>query len=67
MKKITIDYDEEADVLYLSFGNPTQAITEEINNIGVRVDKKTNEIVGLTILDFMKNSKNKNYPIEINV
>jgi len=66
MKKITIDYDEEADVLYLSFGNPTQAITEEINNIGVRVDKK-NEIVGLTILDFMKNSKNKNYPIEINV
>ncbi|MBI4176239.1 MAG: DUF2283 domain-containing protein [Candidatus Aenigmarchaeota archaeon] len=49
MKKITFDYDREADVLCLSFGEPKEAITEEVGNIGVRIDEKTKGIVGVTI------------------
>ncbi len=63
--KITIDYDEEVDVLYLSFGDPVEAVTEEIGDIGIRVNEKTNELVGVTVIDFLKNFKKKHEPIEI--
>lgn len=66
-KKIVLDYDEEADVLYLSFGEPQAAITEEMGNIGVRVDPQTNEIVGLTIIEFLKTFKVKHQPIQVAV
>ena len=65
--KITIDYDKKADVLYLSFGKPIAAVTEEIGNVGVRIDEKTNEIVGLTVIGFLKNFKNNSEPIKISV
>lgn len=64
--KITIDYDNEADVLYLSFGDPVESVTEEINNIGIRVNEKTKEITGLTIMNFLREIK-KNKPIEVMV
>lgn len=66
-EKIILDYDEEADVLYLSFGEPRSAITEEMGNIGVRVDPKTNEIVGLTVIEFLKTFKMKHQPIQVAV
>lgn len=66
-EKIILDYDEEADVLYLSFGEPRSAITEEMGNIGVRVDPKTNEIVGLTVIEFLKTFKTKHQPIQVAV
>jgi len=66
-QKITIDYDEQADVLYLSFGEPKEAITEEVGNVGIRIDEKTNEIVGITVIGFLKNFKNKHQPIKINI
>ena len=65
--KITIDYDEEADVLYLSFGEPTEATTEEIGNVGIRINEKTKEIVGITVIDFLKNLKKKQEPIKISI
>ena len=65
--KITIDYDNEADVLYLSFGEPAEAVTEELGDIGIRIDEKTNEIVGVTVIDFLKNFKNKQKPIDISI
>lgn len=67
LKKITLDYDEEADVLYLSFGKPKKAVTEEINNVGVRQDEKTGEIVGLTVIEFLKTFKTTQLPIKIAV
>ncbi len=66
-EKIILDYDEEADILYLSFGEPRSAITEEMGNIGVRVDPKTNEIVGLTVIEFLKTFKMKHQPIQVAV
>ena len=33
-KELTIDYDKEADVFYLSFGKPAEAITEEVSYSG---------------------------------
>ena len=49
---LQIDYDDGADVLYISFGNPRAAISKEVS-VGdfVRIDPFTDEIVGVTILD----------------
>ena len=66
-EKITIDYDKEADVLYLSFGEPTESITEELNNIGIRINEKTKQITGITVINFLKEIKKGNKPIEIAV
>ena len=45
------DYDEEADVLYLSIGKPRKATGVDIGQgVVVRYDEKKKEVVGLTIL-----------------
>ena len=67
MKKIIFDYDEEADVLYVSFGKPQKAIVEEKGNLAIRKNEKTGEVVGVTILDFLKYAKQKPQKIEIAV
>ena len=64
---ITLDYDDEADVLYLSFGKPRAAITEEVGNIGIRIDEKTKKIVGITVMQFLKTVREKHQPIKITV
>jgi uncharacterized protein YuzE len=49
--RIDWDYDEEADVLYLSFGKPRKAIGVDIGDgVVVRYDEKKKEVVGLTVL-----------------
>lgn len=67
LKQITFDYDEKADVLYLSFGEPKAAVTEEIGNVGLRVDEKSREIVGITILEFIKSFRKRHMPIRVSV
>lgn len=66
-KDIEFDYDEEADVLYISFGKPREAITEERGNIGIRIDEKTKEVVGLTVIEFLKTFGKNHAPIRIPV
>lgn len=45
------DYDEEADVLYLSVGEPRPAIGTDIGEgLVVRYDEPTKEVVGLTLV-----------------
>lgn len=47
------DYDEEADVLYISITKPQKAIGVDVGEgIIVRYREDTNEIVGLTIIGF---------------
>ena len=53
-KRFWVDYDEEADVLYLSFRRPQGARDSEIRDDGVIIRKRGKEIVGLTILDASK-------------
>lgn len=63
--KMTFEYDDEADVLYVSFGEPQKAITEERKNIAIRRNEKTKELVGITIIDFLKKTKGKSKTVEI--
>ena len=49
-KKIDWDYDEEADVLYISFGNPKKAVGIDMGEgMILRYSEKLGEVVGLTV------------------
>ncbi len=50
--KINWNYDAEADVLYISIGNPQNAEGIDIGEgTIIRIQSDTNEIIGLTILN----------------
>jgi uncharacterized protein YuzE len=54
-KLISINYDSEADVLYISFGKAIAAICIEIEEgTLIRIDPFTQILVGITIVDFRK-------------
>jgi uncharacterized protein YuzE len=50
-RRMWIDYDAEADVLYLSFNRPQRATDSEMREDGIIVHRRGKEIVGLTILE----------------
>ncbi|MDI6905467.1 MAG: DUF2283 domain-containing protein [Candidatus Bathyarchaeia archaeon] len=52
LEKIDLDYDEEADVLYISFGKPREAKDSVEVEDGVVYRIADNEVVGITITDF---------------
>lgn len=60
-------YDTEADVLYFSKGEPRpDAESEEIgDDVVARLDPKTKEVVGFTILNFSKRFMDRDRPREI--
>ncbi len=48
--RLIVSYDKEADVFYLSFGEPKPSVTEELNDhVLVRRDPKTRDVTGITI------------------
>jgi len=48
-KKITINYDQGSDILYITFGKPRPGVAEEANDgILIRTDKT--DLLGLTII-----------------
>jgi len=53
--RIVMSYDKDADTVYISFGKPRKAISEEIDPyVVVRRDPVTKEMVGITITNFSK-------------
>ena len=52
--KLWIDYDEAADVLYLSFEKPQKATDSEMRDDGVLLRYKREKLVGITILEASK-------------
>ena len=46
-----VDYDEEADVLYIGFKQPQKATNTEMTDEGILLRYRGKELVGLTILD----------------
>jgi len=53
--RIVMSYDKDADTVYISFGKPRKAVSEEIDPyVIVRRDPKTKEMVGITITNFSK-------------
>lgn len=65
--RIVMSYDKDADTVYISFGKPRKAISEEVDPyVIVRRDPKTKEMVGITITNFSKYFEtNKRLSIEI--
>lgn len=54
-KRLRFFFDKKGDVLDVVIGKPIEAVSKEIgNDIVVRIDPKTKEIVGFTILNFEK-------------
>lgn len=53
MEKMTrLFYDTEGDVLYLSIGEPRPALSQELgDDVLLRVDPQSGDIVGLTVLN----------------
>ncbi|MCZ7647312.1 MAG: DUF2283 domain-containing protein [Planctomycetota bacterium] len=49
-----VDYDEEADVLYISFRKPQHATESELTEDGVIVRTEGKKVVGITILNASK-------------
>ena len=50
-KRMWIDYDAEADVLYLGFCKPQRATDSELRDDGIIVHRRGKKVVGLTIQD----------------
>ena len=51
-ENLSWDYDEEADVLYISRGEPQEALGQDVGDgVIIRYEKKTKEVVGITITD----------------
>lgn len=57
--KLWIDYDEEADVLYLNFQKPQKADSAYQGRDGIIRRTRGSKIIGLTILNASRFSKNK--------
>ena len=66
-KILNLLYDKEADVLYLSKGKPSKfdISNEEKDEVVVRRSSETQEVTGLTIVNFSKKAANKTLPIEL--
>jgi uncharacterized protein YuzE len=52
--KMWIDYDKEADVLYISFKRPQHATDSEMLENGILLRYKGEELVGITVLNASK-------------
>ena len=53
-KQVWFDFDEEADVLYVSFERPQGATDSELTEDGVLMRYRGNQLVGVTILNARK-------------
>lgn len=49
---LVMNYDKEANVLYISFGKPQKADDTEIINENYLIRKKQKKIIGITILNY---------------
>ncbi len=53
MKLIRLTYDSEGDILYITFGQPTEATGYQLSDqLLLRIDPQAQRAAGLTILNF---------------
>lgn len=50
-QRFWVDYDADADVLYISFQRPQQATDTEMTDEGILLRYRGKALVGITILD----------------
>jgi len=53
-KRFWVDYDEEADVLYISFQRPQKATDSKMLDNGILLRYRYEKLVGITILEVSK-------------
>lgn len=54
-ENLSWEYDDEADVLYISIGEPRSAEGVDIGEgVIVRIDPENKEVIGLTVLGISK-------------
>ena len=56
-RRYSVDYDDEADVLYISFSRPQKATDTETTEDGLLLRYRGEELVGITVLDASTRSK----------
>lgn len=62
--EMSVSYDRQSDVLYLSYGETREAISEENEDgVLVRRDPGSNEILGFTVVDFSRRFAQSDRPI----
>ena len=54
IERTRLNYDAEADILYINFDLPQPADDSDITDEGVIIRMRNNHIVGLTILNAAK-------------
>ncbi len=52
--KMWIDYDREADVIYINFKKPQRATDSEMLENGILLRYRDEQLVGITVLDASK-------------
>jgi uncharacterized protein YuzE len=50
-QRFWVDYDTEADVLYISFQRPQQTTDTEMTDEGILLRYRGKDLVGITVLD----------------
>ncbi len=50
-QRFWVDYDREADVLYISFQRPQKATNTEMTDEGILLRYRGNQLIGITVLD----------------
>jgi uncharacterized protein YuzE len=54
-KNLKFFFDKKGDILDIAIGEQSEAISKELDNdVVMRIDPKTKEIIGFTILNFEK-------------
>jgi len=56
---VDVEYEEKADVLFISFSPDTQADDSELTDNHVIIRYKNGKIIGLTVLHFSERHKQK--------
>jgi uncharacterized protein YuzE len=56
-KKIWVDYDEKADVLYVNFKKPSHADDSDLTDDDVIIRYEKGQVVGMTYLNASKRQK----------
>ncbi len=51
MEHFSVDYDKEADVLYISFRRPQKATDTRVTDDGLLLRYQGKELVGITVLE----------------
>jgi len=58
-EKMEVEYDKEADVLYISFSPGTPSDDSELTDNDIIIRYKNRRIVGLTVLHFSERRKQR--------